>query len=69
MSAGRQWIKELYVGFLLLALSFLYLSHLNTEYRRAERNDEIARLNHSAAPMAEAMILQEPVHAKLRIVL
>ena len=28
MSAGRRWIKELYVGFLLLALSFLYLSHL-----------------------------------------
>ena len=43
MSAGRPWIKEIYVGFLLLLLSFLYLSHLNDEYKRAEIQDEIAR--------------------------
>ncbi|MGZ3700949.1 MAG: hypothetical protein ACXWSD_04160, partial [Bdellovibrionota bacterium] len=54
MSAGRQWIKELYVGFLLLALSFLYLSHLNTEYRKAALSDEMMRLRHNAA--AEAII-------------
>ena len=28
MSAGRGLLKEFYVGFLLLLLSFLYLSHL-----------------------------------------
>jgi hypothetical protein len=28
MSAGRGMLKEFYVGFLLLLLSFLYLSHL-----------------------------------------
>jgi len=31
MSAGRIWLKELYVGFLLFLLAFLYLSHLNTQ--------------------------------------
>jgi len=31
MSAGRSWLKEFYVGFLLLMLTFLYLSHLNLE--------------------------------------
>lgn len=31
MSAGRKMLKELYVGFLLLLLSFLYLSHLTRE--------------------------------------
>ncbi len=36
MSAGRHWIKEFYVGFLLLLLSFLYLSHLSAEFRSAE---------------------------------
>jgi len=36
MSAGRSWIKELYVGFLLLALTFLYLSHLTGELRVGE---------------------------------
>lgn len=35
MSAGRSWIREFYVGFLLLALTFLYLSHLNAELREA----------------------------------
>ena len=33
MSAGRKWWKELYVGFLLFLLSFLYLSQLITEIR------------------------------------
>ena len=31
MSAGRSWFKEFYVGFLLLMLTFLYLSHLNLD--------------------------------------
>jgi len=46
MSAGRHWIKEFYVGFLLLVLSFLYLSHLTAEYRQAELEDELLRLRH-----------------------
>ena len=36
MSAGRSWIREFYVGFLLLALTFLYLSHLNAELRDSD---------------------------------
>jgi hypothetical protein len=56
MSAGRHWVKELYVGFLLLLLSFLYLSHLNTEYRRAEIQDEMTRIEHQQAPVAAARI-------------
>jgi hypothetical protein len=40
MSAGRSWIREFYVGFLLLALTFLYLSHLNTELSEANLLNE-----------------------------
>jgi hypothetical protein len=47
MSAGRNWIKEYYFGFLLLALSFLYLSHLAAEYRRTELEHEFMRLRHA----------------------
>lgn len=31
MSTGRKWQKEIYVGFLLFLLSFLYLSHLTAQ--------------------------------------
>ena len=31
MSTGRKLGKEIYVGFLLFLLTFLYLSHLNRE--------------------------------------
>lgn len=41
MSAGRSWIKELYVGFLLLALSFLYLSHLKAEFQNADLQQRV----------------------------
>ena len=40
MSAGRSWIKEFYVGFLLLVLTFLYLSHLNLEEVNARMEDK-----------------------------
>lgn len=33
MSTGRNWKKEIYVGFLLFLLSFLYLSHLSQEFQ------------------------------------
>lgn len=56
MSAGRHWIKELYVGFLLLLLSFLYLSHLNDEYRRAEREDALLRMQKT--PVAQVKIIK-----------
>jgi hypothetical protein len=36
MSTGRIVLKELYVGFLLLLLTFLYLSHLNQKVASAE---------------------------------
>lgn len=36
MSTGRMVLKELYVGFLLLLLTFLYLSHLNQEVAAAD---------------------------------
>ena len=55
MSAGRQWIKEIYVGFLLLILSFLYLSHLTAEFRRQELEDEISRLNREGSSIATAV--------------
>ena len=42
MSAGRKLFKEFYVGFLLLMLSFLYLSHLN-ELNSLEVQSEPAR--------------------------
>ncbi|HEY8280759.1 MAG TPA: hypothetical protein VIH99_14105 [Bdellovibrionota bacterium] len=47
MSAGRHWNQELYVGFLLLALSFLYLSHLSREVLRAEAEDLAKTKEHS----------------------
>jgi len=56
MSAGRHWIKELYVGFLLLLLSFLYLSHLNAEYQRADLQDQLMRIQRNQPPMAAAKI-------------
>lgn len=40
MSTGRMVLKELYVGFLLLLLTFLYLSHLNQEVATAENLKE-----------------------------
>jgi hypothetical protein len=55
MSAGRHWAKEIYVGFLLLILSFLYLSHLTTEFRKAELNDELKRMKASTRPFAAAL--------------
>ena len=36
MSAGRRWREEIYVGFLLFLLSFLYLSHLTSEFRSVD---------------------------------
>ncbi len=57
MSAGRHWMKELYVGFLLLLLSFLYLSHLNAEYQRAEIQDEVTRMERGTAGMAAAQVI------------
>jgi hypothetical protein len=36
MSTGRMVLKELYVGFLLLLLTFLYLSHLNQKVASTE---------------------------------
>jgi hypothetical protein len=52
MSAGRHWIKELYVGFLLLILSFLYLSHLSTELRTRELGDAVHKVKHGAHAVA-----------------
>ncbi len=48
MSAGRSWLKEFYVGFLLLVLTFLYLSHLNLEEVNA-RMETKARAESSEA--------------------
>jgi hypothetical protein len=53
MSTGRNWIKEYYVGFLLLALSFLYLSHLTAEYRRVDLEDEVHRLQKDGIAVSE----------------
>lgn len=66
MSAGRKWIRELYVGFLLLALSFLYLSRLNRELEKAELDAAINQLKHSASTMASlegvrAVVAARPV--------
>jgi hypothetical protein len=38
MSTGRKWKKEIYVGFLLFLLSFLYLSHLTQQFQPAQAN-------------------------------
>jgi hypothetical protein len=60
MSAGRNWIKEYYVGFLLLALSFLYLSHLTAEYRRAELEDELHRLQKAGLAVSAKVSAEQP---------
>jgi hypothetical protein len=41
MSTGRKWQKEIYVGFLLFLLSFLYLSHLSQQLRPAHATVDI----------------------------
>lgn len=43
MSTGRQLLKEIYVGFLLLLLSFLYLSHLSSEARISQTDKNPVR--------------------------
>ena len=48
MSTGRMLLKELYVGFLLLLLTFLYLSHLNRE--------AVAETSRAGLPLREQTI-------------
>jgi hypothetical protein len=43
MSAGRKLVKEIYVGFLLFLLAFLYLSHLNREPTEAKFEGQPAK--------------------------
>lgn len=67
MSAGRHWLKEFYVGFLLLLLSFLYLSHLNRELRQAELRDEVNRIQSSADALASAKVNRAPASLSLTV--
>ncbi len=59
MSAGRHWIRELYVGFLLLILSFLYLSHLTDEIHRAEVKKAVNSVKRNGLPVASAGMVQK----------
>ena len=55
MSAGRSWLKEFYVGFLLLVLTFLYLSHLNLDEVNAKLREK------ANAEVSEALVPAELV--------
>jgi hypothetical protein len=55
MSAGRSWLKEFYVGFLLLVLTFLYLSHLNLDEVNAKLENK-ARAENSEMLIPAAVI-------------
>jgi hypothetical protein len=55
MSTGRMMVKELYVGFLLLLLTFLYLSRLTQEA------DE-ALIKLKGAPVTKALKGKEVRH-------
>ncbi len=59
MSAGREQAKELYVGFLLLLLSFLYLSHLTAELRQAVFTEEASHAKRPAHTMARAVATEK----------
>lgn len=59
MSTGRIEWKELYVGFLLFLLTFLYLSHLNREIAAVE-------LHHSETMKAKRMEFFKPSFTTLK---
>ena len=61
MSAGRSWLKEFYVGFLLLVLTFLYLSHLNLEEVNAKM--ESKALHENRVEQSEALVPAEFLEA------
>lgn len=61
MSTGRMVLKEFYVGFLLLLLTFLYLSHLNAGTNLAPTEDAEA-LKAFRSPAGELTRMVEVDH-------